>query len=264
MSGVGWLCLALAALVGPRPRGHFRFWAIAGAGTPIPSARDARRAVLPVAVACVVVAALVGSPAVLVAAGIGGAAVVWMARRAAGERETAAREAAVLRATAAVIAELSVGSTPSAACATAAAEIRIDDPTSAVGADLAALAARVQLGGEVAAASSGAAAVIAQSWAVAARFGLPLAELLVSRRADLVERQRFAARTKAGLAGPRATARVLAVLPAFGIVMGQAIGADPIGVLLAPGAGGVLLVAGTALATVGVAWSERIIERAIR
>ena len=65
-------------------------------------------------------------------------------------------------------------------------------------------------------------------------------------------------------AGWVAGAAVLAGLPVAGIALGQLIGARPLEFLCGPGAGGWLLVTGVLLACVGLLWSDRIIERALR
>ncbi|ETT28360.1 hypothetical protein RR21198_6032, partial [Rhodococcus rhodochrous ATCC 21198] len=74
-------------------------------------------------------------------------------------------------------------------------------------------------------------------------------------------RMRLRSRTEAGLAGARATATVLAALPALGVALGQMMGAAPVTVLLGDGLGGVLLVVGTVLACAGLLWTDRIATR---
>jgi tight adherence protein B len=66
------------------------------------------------------------------------------------------------------------------------------------------------------------------------------------------------------VAGPRASAGVLAGLPVLGLLMGSGVGADPWRVLTTTGTGTVLLVAGVALEGAGLAWSARLIRRAVR
>ena len=102
---------------------------------------------------------------------------------------------------------------------------------------------------------------VAAAWAVSDRHGLALAELLSATRTDLLGRIRLRARTEAGLAGARATATVLAGLPALGVALGQAMGAAPISVLLGDGLGGALFVFGTGLACAGLLWTDRISAR---
>lgn len=216
----------------------------------------------------------------LSAAGIVVAVVGWRQARRRRARDETRRRADLIVALTLMGSELSVGAPPARACAAAAADLadRADaeaTETTTIATGLAALAARAELGGSVAvvdieATTSGHEADIepwrpvASAWRSAEQHGLPLAELLGSLRADLAARQAFAARTQAGLAGPRATSAVLAGLPLLGIALGQATGADPIGVLAGGGLGAILLVIGTALAGAGVVWSERITDKAVR
>ncbi|MFT4200101.1 type II secretion system F family protein [Gordonia sp. (in: high G+C Gram-positive bacteria)] len=255
MTALALVLIAAAVIIGPAPPGLFRFRRIFGSAPEDRGMRGRRRWLAP-AVAAAAAAVVAGSPAVMAATIVVGGVTAWLMRRSTRDREAAERDEATLRAISVVVAELTVGAPTAAACATAGSEVLLDDPSSTVGRDLATLAAQVRLGGDIAPASG----PIADLWAASARFGLPLADLLAARRADLVARQRFTARTKAALAGPRATARVLAVLPLFGLLLGQAIGANPVRVLLAPGPGGTLLVIGTVLAAVGVVWSEHIVD----
>ena len=88
--------------------------------------------------------------------------------------------------------------------------------------------------------------------------------LLESLRTDLVQRKDFAARTDAGLAGPRATAMVLAGLPLLGLGLGQLMGAAPLAVLLGTPLGSILLVLGVGLAAAGVLWADAIVAKAKR
>ena len=53
---------------------------------------------------------------------------------------------------------------------------------------------------------------------------------------------------------------ILAALPVAGVVLGQLIGADPLGFLLGGGAGGWLLITGVGLVAAGLIWSDRILE----
>ncbi|MFM8351644.1 MAG: type II secretion system F family protein [Actinomycetales bacterium] len=60
------------------------------------------------------------------------------------------------------------------------------------------------------------------------------------------------------LAAPRATARLLAGLPAFGVLIGFALGVDPFGWLLGGPIGWACLMAAIALIVLGMAWTGRI------
>jgi tight adherence protein B len=105
---------------------------------------------------------------------------------------------------------------------------------------------------------------LASAWDLAERHGMGLAELVDAVRADLDARLRIAGEVRAQLAGPRATAAVLAGLPLLGVALGEGIGAGPLRVFVDTGVGQVLLVVGTALVCAGTAWSDRIMAGAAR
>ncbi|WP_430739293.1 type II secretion system F family protein, partial [Streptomyces alboniger] len=67
---------------------------------------------------------------------------------------------------------------------------------------------------------------------------------------------------RAQLAGARSTAVMLAGLPVLGLLMGSALGAEPLRVLLHTGAGLGCLAAGGVLEGVGVWWALRIVRGA--
>ncbi|GAA5164917.1 MULTISPECIES: type II secretion system F family protein [Amycolatopsis] len=99
---------------------------------------------------------------------------------------------------------------------------------------------------------------VAQAWTLSRRHGLPLAELLDAVRRDVVAQARFMTRADANMAGPRASAVVLAILPVVGVLLGEAIGAHPLHVLVATPPGQVVLMLGSVLLLAGVVWSERL------
>ncbi|AUH42176.1 type II secretion system F family protein [Streptomyces sp. CMB-StM0423] len=103
---------------------------------------------------------------------------------------------------------------------------------------------------------------VAACWQVAAGGGAGLADGLdrvaAALRAERDEREEL----QAQLAGPRATALLLALLPCFGLLMGSALGAAPLRVLLHTPAGLVCLVAGGLLEWAGLAWVGRIVRGA--
>lgn len=66
------------------------------------------------------------------------------------------------------------------------------------------------------------------------------------------------------LAGPRATALMLAGLPLAGILLAAGLGARPLHVLLHTGIGGGCLVLGVLLDLAGLWWTERLVARALR
>ncbi|MFP5348124.1 MAG: type II secretion system F family protein [Actinomycetes bacterium] len=69
------------------------------------------------------------------------------------------------------------------------------------------------------------------------------------------------ARTTA-MAGPRATARVLAWLPVLGLALGQLVGADPLNVLLGTSLGRICAVTGALLALASALWTRRLVKLA--
>jgi tight adherence protein B len=79
-------------------------------------------------------------------------------------------------------------------------------------------------------------------------------------RADQVCRDEV----EAELAGPRATATLLAFLPMVGVLMAAGLGARPVHVLLHTPIGWGLLVGGVGLDLLGVWWTGRIVRMAVR
>jgi tight adherence protein B len=125
------------------------------------------------------------------------------------------------------------------------------------------------LGGDVPAAlrgtgdapGAGGMATVAAAWQVAEGSGSGLAAAL-QRVADSLRAEEAArAEVAAGLAPARATARLLAVLPVFGLLLGMGIGGDPLALLLSTLGGNVLLLAGSGLALAGTVWVERLAQR---
>jgi tight adherence protein B len=166
-----------------------------------------------------------------------------------------------------LVGELRVGAHPIAAFETAASEV--EGPVSA---RLSEVAARARLGADVGAGLRDVAAQsmlpeqwerLAVCWQLAQGHGLAIATLMRTAHRDIVERDRYASRVSAGMAGARATAVILAGLPLLGIGLGELIGAAPVRLLLSGGAGGWLLVTGVLLACCGLAWSDRITNRVL-
>lgn len=220
----------------------------------------------PAVMAAPIVALLAfGVPAAM-SMSIGVALVLRRRRRRRGERQRRRDTDALLAGLSVMIAELSVGAPPVHACSVAARELAASGgETSGVATYFSAMTARAELGGRISVADEGSIEEnrVAVAWQIADRHGLPLVDLLTSVRTDLLARRQFAERTRASLAGPRATAAVLAGLPLLGVLLGQLMGADPLAVLLGTGWGGALLVIGTTLAAGGLVWSETITDRAV-
>jgi tight adherence protein B len=98
---------------------------------------------------------------------------------------------------------------------------------------------------------------------LSSRTGCSLAAVVAAVEDDLRARHRQQLELRAATAAPRASAVLLAGLPVLGLAMGSGVGADPWAVLTTTGTGQVLLVAGVTLEIVGVAWSRRLIDRAL-
>ena len=99
---------------------------------------------------------------------------------------------------------------------------------------------------------------LAACWVVGEGSGAGLAaavdRLVAAARSDEEVRREVVA----ALAAPRATAQVLAVLPVFGMVLGTALGAQPVAWLTGSVLGLAVLAAGVAAAVAGVLWTGRI------
>ncbi|MFH9419961.1 type II secretion system F family protein [Streptomyces sp. NPDC017529] len=177
-------------------------------------------------------------------------------------RERDRRSAAVIELCEAVAAELRAGRQPGQALVAAGAP--------GLGGAGAAVAAAARLGGDVPQALRAAArlpgaeglAGVAACWQVAVEGGAGLAagleRIATALRAQRDQREDL----QAHLAGPRATALMLALLPVGGLVMGSALGADPLRVLLHTPAGWACLLIGGLLEWGGIAWTARIIRAA--
>lgn len=99
-------------------------------------------------------------------------------------------------------------------------------------------------------------------WETSERHGVPLVTLMEQMRTRIDTRERHRKATTAQLQGPQATAVILALLPLAGVLMGTAMGADPIGLLTGGGIGGLLLVSGVALVAAGFVMTQKILEGA--
>ncbi|MFJ8592507.1 type II secretion system F family protein [Streptomyces sp. NPDC093598] len=103
---------------------------------------------------------------------------------------------------------------------------------------------------------------LAACWRVAVDQGAGLAAGLDRLAAALRAERDQRSDLRAQLAGARATAVMLAGLPALGLAIGTALGADPLHVLLHTGAGLGCLAAGGVLEGLGLWWVRRIVRSA--
>lgn len=104
--------------------------------------------------------------------------------------------------------------------------------------------------------------LLAASWAVATETGAPLAGVL-DRAAETLRALADADRqVDLALAGPLATARIVALLPLAGVGLALLIGADPVGVVLGTAPGAVSAALGVAALAVGIRWTRRLVAEA--
>lgn len=99
---------------------------------------------------------------------------------------------------------------------------------------------------------------VAAAWEVAARSGAALAVVLEKVAAGLRSDDDARSEVIAALGPPRATAKMLAALPLFGLALGGSMGAHPLQFLLHTGPGLGCLLLGVVLALLGVFWVERL------
>ena len=192
------------------------------------------------------------------------AALRWLRQRRTGRALEQTRRAAVPELCGALAAELTAGRTPAAALREASiglpalAELLLPAVTAA------------QLGGDVAAElqeSAGRPGAdglrhLAACWRVSERSGAGLAAALGRLGEGLRGEEAVRREVTAQLAAPRASARLLAALPAFGLVLGAGLGARPWEVLLGTPWGMGCLMAGLVLDGCGLLWVEQLSKRA--
>ncbi len=99
---------------------------------------------------------------------------------------------------------------------------------------------------------------LARAWSVThvtgAAMARPLGDVAVALRSDRV----VSNVVQSELAAPRATGRLMALLPLAGLGLGYLIGGDPVRFLIDSWVGQICLVLGVALACAGVMWVERL------
>ncbi|GLF96015.1 type II secretion system F family protein [Streptomyces yaizuensis] len=195
----------------------------------------------------------------------GAAAVPLVRRRLRAARRSAERgrrAEAVIALVGAVAAELRAGLQPGQALLAAAATV------DALGPGGTTVAAAARFGGNVpealreAARAPGADGLVglAACWRVTVDGGAGLAAALDRLEAALRAERDQHEELRAQLAGARSTIGLLALLPAFALAMGWALGAEPLRVLLRTPAGLFCLAVGGALEAAGLWWAARIVR----
>ncbi len=181
---------------------------------------------------------------------------VWRRHRSRARAEAAAKD--VFGACQLLAGLLRVGHVPAAALRIAARDAPV----------LAEAAAVQEVGGPVgpalcrsgSAPGRGGLAELGIAWVVAERTGASLTATLDALAQRLAARQAVDNVVAAELSAPRATGRLLAVLPVAGLLLGYSFGGDPLGFLIGSLPGQLSLTAGVALGCAGVLWTERIAD----
>ncbi|MGW1799131.1 type II secretion system F family protein [Streptomyces sp. NPDC001984] len=211
------------------------------------------------------VLALLGVSVIPVAAGAAGVPVLRRVRLAREVRQARERRGdAVIALCGGLASEVRSGRQPGEALLRAARD------SDGLGEAQGAVVAAARFGGDVpgalavAARQSGAEGLLglAACWRVAVDQGAGLAAGLDRLDAALRAERDQRADLRAQLAGARATAVMLAALPVLGLLLGTAMGANPLHVLLHTGAGLGCLVIGAVLEGAGMWWAARIVRRA--
>lgn len=133
--------------------------------------------------------------------------------------------------------------------------------------DLARAVRALHLGGDVVASlrqiqDAPAATGLASAWATAHASGAGLAGVVERVTDELTAQLELRREIDGQLAAPRATARLLALLPLGGMALGVFLGVDPLRMLLSTTVGLCCLLIGSVLALAGVMWVDRLARSA--
>jgi tight adherence protein B len=173
-----------------------------------------------------------------------------------GRREAAARQAAVIELCDGIAAELIAGRPADIALANAGAVL----PGLAMVTEAARTSDDVPTALEHAARTPGfdGLRLLAGCWRVGVDRGGMLATVIEGLADALRDERSHREEVALQLAGPRATARLLAVLPLLGLAMAAALGAHPLRFLFATAPGLLCLGLGTGLDALGLWWTSRL------
>lgn len=244
-----------------RPAGARKGWRSRLTGVQVARPRT-RRAAVAAGATLGAAAGLLAGPLTSVALAIAGSTAAQAIFSAIQARARAARRTADVETLQSLADELRAGQDVAAAMTVASAGV-----DSALAPGLRAAGSAVRFGADpgpllVAESDSPHAPRLAALYALAQARGVPLADavddLAALGRAELAQDRRM----RSLLAGPHATALLLCLLPVFGLVMGETIGASPIAYLTGSVSGGLVLIAGVVLASVGALWTQALVARA--
>ena len=254
-------CAAATLLAVPAP-GRLRLGSVSATPT---RGRRPRAVPLVLTGPAALIGLALGGPVLAALVPVGLLAAVRLRLRRRHGTEVVAERAAATQACAVLSAELAAGRTPAEALAAAG-----DVARGAVRRALRSAASAARLGGDVPAAlvapaegrpAAGALHSLAACWSVCAQSGAGLAAAVQRIEQGLRAQAAQQRRVDAELAGPRATAALLAVLPGAGLLLAAGVGADPLHVLLETRFGVVCLLLGLALDGLGLLWTDRLVRR---
>jgi tight adherence protein B len=220
-------------------------------------------AIPPAGIGCIGASALLAGPAgaavalAATTAAVTGLRLVYRQRR---RRAALATRRSVTEACAALASQLRIGRVPSEALTVAAQDCAVLNRARSA----------LELGGDIVSVwqaqstdpGCGGLADLARAWRVSAETGAPMAAALEQVAVSLADDQALGSVVAGELAGPRATGKIMAVLPLCGIALGYALGGDPIGFLLQGPLGWGCLACGVGLAAAGVLWVEGLAQQA--
>jgi tight adherence protein B len=173
----------------------------------------------------------------------------------------AAQRAAVLELCAAWRGELQAGRQPAAAFTEAVwCRVELRDVAQAVALPRDGRSAQSVLAAAAEVPGREALSALAACWSAAERHGLAMTEAVAGIEEGLRAEQGRNLALAAELSSVRATTTLLSVLPVFGIVLGSALGADPVRTLLHEPVGEGCLAVGFVLEIAGLRWTDRIID----
>lgn len=215
-------------------------------------------------VALVVAVVLVapGLLAWIVIVAVIGSTLAWVTRQHLYSSRAARQAAQIAQACQVIAAQLRIGRTPTQALDTAAQDCNV----------LAGCVSAQQIGADVAdvllelSTRPGCAGLanLSRAWRLCERTGGPLSPT-TRRVADAISAERqLQSEIAAELAVPRATGKLLAMLPVVGVAMGFMAGGDPLSFLVSTLPGRACLAGAVLFACAGLLWTELIASRAVR